>query len=200
MPAEPGVKRTVVFIDGQNLFYAVKHAFGYIYPNFDAICLAKSICEKQGWQLTQTRFYTGIPSSEDKPFWNSFWAAKLAVMGSRPAVHVFTRPLRYRNQTILLPDGQTDEFYLEKVKKIYKKELAAADVKDIKLQGKDQLCKRIERFFESQGLVFNKGSVAKEIRSTLSRMKSLDDLPKETQERAKKLIKAVTDAYPKGDD
>lgn len=107
MLAEPGVKRTVVFIDGQNLFYAAKNAFGYTYPNFDAICLAKRICEKQGWQLTQTRFYTGIPSSEDKPFWNNFWTAKLAVMGSRPAVHVFTRPLRYRNQTITLPDGQT---------------------------------------------------------------------------------------------
>lgn len=107
MPAEPGVKRTVVFIDGQNLFYAAKQAFGYTYPNFDAICLAKRICEKQGWQLIQTRFYTGIPSSEDKPVWNNFWTAKLAVMGSRPSVHVFTRPLRYRNQTIPLPDGQT---------------------------------------------------------------------------------------------
>lgn len=30
---EPAVKRTVVFIDGQNLFHAVKSAFGYPYPN-----------------------------------------------------------------------------------------------------------------------------------------------------------------------
>jgi hypothetical protein len=29
MRIEPPVKRTVAFFDGQNLFYAVKQAFGY---------------------------------------------------------------------------------------------------------------------------------------------------------------------------
>jgi mRNA interferase HigB len=29
MPAEPPVKRVVAFVDGQNLFYAAKKAFGY---------------------------------------------------------------------------------------------------------------------------------------------------------------------------
>ncbi len=105
MSSEPSVKRAVVFIDGQNLFYAVKIAFGYPFPNYDAICLANSICAKQGWQLKETRFYTGIPSAQVKPIWNHFWTTKLAVMGSRPAVHIFTRPLRYRNQTIARADG-----------------------------------------------------------------------------------------------
>jgi len=35
MPEEPSKKRTFVFIDGQNLFYAVKEAFGYRLPNYD---------------------------------------------------------------------------------------------------------------------------------------------------------------------
>jgi hypothetical protein len=33
MPPEPTVKRAVAFIDGQNLFHAVREAFGYTYPN-----------------------------------------------------------------------------------------------------------------------------------------------------------------------
>ncbi len=104
-----------------------------------------------------------------------------------------------RDQEFSIEDLFTDAFYLENVKKIYKKELAAADVQDIELKGKDQICKRVERFFESHGIKFNKGSVAKEIRTVLSRMKSLEELPKETQERGKKLIKTVTDSFPKGE-
>ncbi|HEX7549996.1 MAG TPA: hypothetical protein VF579_05440 [Candidatus Methylomirabilis sp.] len=48
MPPEPTVKRTVAFIDGQNLFHAVREAFGY----------------------------TGIPDPSDDPFWNRFWLHK----------------------------------------------------------------------------------------------------------------------------
>ena len=45
-------------------------------------------------------------SLEDDPFWNHFWTAKLATMGTR-GVKTFTRHLRYRNQTVRLPDGKT---------------------------------------------------------------------------------------------
>lgn len=34
MPAEPAIKRTISFFDGQNLYHAAKAAFGYIYPNY----------------------------------------------------------------------------------------------------------------------------------------------------------------------
>lgn len=105
MLTEPGIKRTIAFVDGQNLFYAAKQAFGYTYPNYDIVCLASSICKTNNWQLDQTRFYTGIPSIDDKPFWNHFWSAKLAVMGTQ-GIHIFSRPLRYRNQTIKLANGQ----------------------------------------------------------------------------------------------
>lgn len=109
MPIEPIVKRTVAFVDGQNFFYAARHAFGYVFPNYDVYAIALALANRQGWQLQQTRFYTGVPDAADDPFWNHFWAAKLAQMG-RQGVHVFSRPLRYRNQTVRLPDGTTHSF------------------------------------------------------------------------------------------
>lgn len=104
MTSPPANPRAIVFIDGQNLFYAVKDAFGYGYPNYDVTALAQRLCADRGWTLAQVRFYTGVPDVSDKPFWNHFWTHKLARMG-REGVHVFSRPLRYRNQTVTLPDG-----------------------------------------------------------------------------------------------
>lgn len=104
MPREPAVKRTLAFVDGQNLFYAAKDAFGYRYPNYDVHTLAETLCRRQGWALTGVHFYTGIPEASDAPFWNTFWREKLGTMG-RQGVHVFSRHLRYRNQTVALPDG-----------------------------------------------------------------------------------------------
>jgi uncharacterized LabA/DUF88 family protein len=106
---EPTHKRAVVFVDGQNLFHSAKDAFGYTYPNFDLRLLAEAICTAQSWDIVECRFYTGIPSSEDNPFWNSFWVKKTAQMG-RSGVSVFTRPMRYRNKTVRLPDGSTHTF------------------------------------------------------------------------------------------
>ena len=105
MPTEPNIKRAVAFVDGQNLFYAVKKAFGYTYPNFDPKALAECICRSKGWHLDGTYFYTGLPDRGDDSHWNHFWTAKLAVMGTR-GIHLFTRPLRYRNQSVPLPDGR----------------------------------------------------------------------------------------------
>jgi len=106
MPAEPPVKRTIAFFDGQNLFYAAKYAFGHRWPNYDPLLLAKAVCQKQGWQLDKTCFYTGVPSSQDDPFWSHFWTAKLAHLG-RIGVQTFSRPLKYRNQTVQIPGGGT---------------------------------------------------------------------------------------------
>ena len=106
MPVEPAVKRAVAFVDGQNLFYAAKKAFGYQFPNYDPKALPERISASCGWTLSQTFFYTGIPDPTDNPFWNHFWTAKLAVMGTR-GIRTFSRSLRYRNQTVQLPDGGT---------------------------------------------------------------------------------------------
>jgi uncharacterized LabA/DUF88 family protein len=109
MPAEPPVKRTVAFVDGQNLFHAVRYAFGYTYPNYDVSALARAICAPRGWHLDQVRFYTGVPDPTDNAFWSGFWAAKLLAM-SRDGIWTFSRALRYRNQTVKLPDGTMHAF------------------------------------------------------------------------------------------
>jgi uncharacterized LabA/DUF88 family protein len=109
MPVEPPTKRTFVFVDGQNLFYGAREAFGYTFPNYDANALAAAVCKNQGWQLNRTQFYTGVPDAADDAFWNHFWTAKLAAMG-RQGVRVFSRSLRYRNQTVRLPGGGTHTF------------------------------------------------------------------------------------------
>jgi len=104
MPTEPALKRVFAFFDGQNLFYAAKEAFGYSYPNYDPKLLTERICASQGWAPTSIHFYTGVPSAGDKPDWNYFWTSKMAVMGTR-GIQTFSRSLRYRNQTVALPDG-----------------------------------------------------------------------------------------------
>lgn len=109
MPSEPTDKRAVAFVDGQNLFHAVREAFGYTYPNYDVLALCQAVCQREGWTLTEVRFYTGIPDRADDPFWNHFWSAKLGVMG-RQGIHLFSRSLRYRNRVLKLPDGSTHTF------------------------------------------------------------------------------------------
>ena len=117
MKVEPNPKRAVVFIDGQNLFHCSKTAFGYSYPNYDVASLSRKICENKGWQLTQVRFYTGIPDVADDAFWHNFWSAKLAYLG-KTGIYVFSRSLRYRNQTVKLSDGTSHTFLVGEEKGI----------------------------------------------------------------------------------
>jgi hypothetical protein len=35
VPVEPGVKRVIAFVDGQNLFHAAKKAFGSRFPGYN---------------------------------------------------------------------------------------------------------------------------------------------------------------------
>jgi uncharacterized LabA/DUF88 family protein len=109
MPSQPAVLRTISFIDGQNLFYAAKEAFGYPYPNYDPLLLSKAVCTQLSCTLNGVYFYTGVPDAQDNALWNHFWTAKLAQAG-RTGVKVFSRPLRYRNQTVRLPDGSPYTF------------------------------------------------------------------------------------------
>lgn len=109
MRNEPAVQRAVAFVDGQNLYHSARAAFGYTYPNYDVAALAGAVCAARNWQLTQTRFYTGVPDPADNARWNAFWAAKLLRM-SRQGVYTFTRSLRYRNQVVNLPGGGQHAF------------------------------------------------------------------------------------------
>lgn len=109
-PAQP--RQAVAFFDGQNLFHAVRQAFGYSFPNYDPIALAQAVCQDKGWQLSQVRFYTGVPTMADNPFWCRFWDAKLAALGTRPDVHIYRRNLRYQTKTFRLPDGTENHVLL----------------------------------------------------------------------------------------
>lgn len=104
MPTEPLTKRTVAFVDGQNLYHSARESFGYTYPNYDVRALSKKICQNKGWDFTQVRFYTGVPDKSDNLFWNDFWHHKLSMLG-RQGVFTYSRSLRYRNKRIKLPDG-----------------------------------------------------------------------------------------------
>jgi hypothetical protein len=109
MPQPPATIRAITFFDGQNLFHSVKAAFGYKFPNYDPVALSVAVCAAKGWVCEAVRFYTGVPDATDDPFWSHFWIAKGAQMG-REGIHVFTRPLRYRNKVVTLPDGTEHTF------------------------------------------------------------------------------------------
>jgi len=95
-----------------------------------------------------------------------------------------------------IEDMFPDEFYLERVKGVYKKQLALAGVEDVELTGGDQLCNKVERALEKHDIKFNKGSVAKVIRSDLSKMKSAEDLPPETKEMGEKVFAKILEVMP----
>ena len=102
---EPAEKRVYAFFDGQNLFGTARTAFGYSYPNYDPIALAKAVCAgrvDEGWRLDGIHFYTGIHDQRRDRRWYEFWSRKLQAMGTR-GVSVFTRPLQYIE--VPLPDG-----------------------------------------------------------------------------------------------
>ena len=87
-----------------NLFHSARAVFGHVWPNYDFPPLALEVCRQHGWDLTRTRFYTGVPDRTDDAFWHHFWTGKLSAMGKR-GVDVFSRSLRYRNRTLTLPDN-----------------------------------------------------------------------------------------------
>jgi uncharacterized LabA/DUF88 family protein len=103
---EPVQKRAIVFVDGQNLYHCARETFGYSFPNYDVLALARRACEIGGWLLCEVRFYTGFPDAKDDPLWNQFWAKKLLAI-KRQGVYVFSRPLRYRDKIIKLSGGTT---------------------------------------------------------------------------------------------
>ncbi|MBI5171076.1 MAG: NYN domain-containing protein [Candidatus Eisenbacteria bacterium] len=104
MVKEPWVKRVVAFVDGQNLFHGAREAFGHEVPDYDVLRLARTICGTRHWLLEGVYFYTGMPDPVTRPHWHSWWATRLATMGSR-GIRTFTRPIRYRQQSVSLPDG-----------------------------------------------------------------------------------------------
>jgi uncharacterized LabA/DUF88 family protein len=101
---QPLAPRASVYIDGQNLYFAARDAFGHRVPNYDPTALATLVCTRKGWTLANVHFYTGIPSETDSPDWHLFWKRRLTVMGTR-GVETCSRPLSYQTHRVRLSDG-----------------------------------------------------------------------------------------------
>ena len=94
-----------------------------------------------------------------------------------------------------LEDLFPEEFIVDIVKEVYKRELAAADVDEITLQGEGILWQKIKRFMKDKGIKINKGPIAKRLRNKLSSMKDISELPPETKENAIKLFQEIRKAF-----
>lgn len=102
----PSPCRVHAFFDGQNLFYSVRRAFGYTFPNSDPLRLAEAVVGlTPDRRLVQVHYYTGVPSYERNPKWSRFWNAKIQSMRAS-GIRVVTRSLRYSEQPVRMPDGQ----------------------------------------------------------------------------------------------
>ena len=94
-----------------------------------------------------------------------------------------------------LEDLFPENFIIDIVKEVHSRQLAAADVDEITLQGEGMIWDRIERFLEKNGINPNKGSIAKQLRKKLNDMNSSSDLPEETKQKAIKLFQTIRDAF-----
>lgn len=102
-----------------------------------------------------------------------------------------------QNQDFAIEDLFPVEFYAKLVEEVYGNQLTAAGVSKLDVVGNDMLCKRVERALDGYGIKFNKGSVAKLLRHRLSRMKTFNELPQETQTWGRALIGAINGAFAK---
>ena len=94
-----------------------------------------------------------------------------------------------------LEDLFPENFITNIVKEAYNKQLAAADVDKITLQGEGILWQRIKRFMDGKGIEINKGPIAKRLRDSLSDMKDVSELPEGTAEKAIKLFQEIRNAF-----
>ena len=90
-----------------------------------------------------------------------------------------------------------EDFYIEIVKRIYKKQLATANVKRLDVRGDGPLVWRVDQALAEAGVKFQPRLVANQIRSSLIRMKTADELPRETRTKAEKALKAATALFGK---
>lgn len=90
--------RTIVLVDGQNLFHLAKRAWApavvspsspYAWPSYDVEGLAGALASRvPGRILSEIRFYTGVPDRPSQKFWHSFWTNKLWHLRNR-GVHAY---------------------------------------------------------------------------------------------------------------
>ena len=85
--------RTLVLIDGQNLYHLARKAWAsgpkspYARPSYDVKKLAHALVSRiPGRTLTEIRFYTGVPDPAIGPsqlLWHGFWSNKIRYLKSQ---------------------------------------------------------------------------------------------------------------------
>lgn len=93
--------RTIVLIDGQNLYHLAKNAWAskrdrstlrYSWPSFDVEKIATVLTARSpDRKLVEIRFYTGVPDprhGHSQAYWHGFWTNKLRYL-RRKGVHVY---------------------------------------------------------------------------------------------------------------
>jgi hypothetical protein len=85
--------KTIVFMDGQNIYHLAKNAWApsppqgwspYSFPSYDVEKLANILVTRSsGRILQQIRFYTGVPESSRSALWHGFWSNKLRHIGNQ---------------------------------------------------------------------------------------------------------------------
>lgn len=102
--------RTIVFIDGQNLYHLASNAWAttepkrrsqYDWPSYDVEKLANALVTMQpGRSLAEIRFYTGVPDPKHgrhQRFWHGFWSNKLRYLRRR-GVYAYRGQVSYGGQ------------------------------------------------------------------------------------------------------
>lgn len=90
--------RTLVLIDGQNLYHLARIAWApapadpsspYAWPSYDVEKLAAALVARvPGRTLVDLRFYTGVPARSAQWFWHGFWTNKCRHLRNR-GVYVY---------------------------------------------------------------------------------------------------------------
>ena len=86
--------RVIAFFDGLNIYHSAKTAFPGASDDYDPKSLAGLIAQRQGWNLVQTRFYTGVPDPRRDKNSADGWARRLLRMRGDGCVTV-SRQLKY---------------------------------------------------------------------------------------------------------
>jgi predicted ATPase/5S rRNA maturation endonuclease (ribonuclease M5) len=90
-----------------------------------------------------------------------------------------------------------EDSYRLLVEEVYKRELKFAEVPHLKLEGTDQVCKKVSKALANSNIKFNKTTVSKIIKFDISKMRTIDELPKETVIKALNVIGAIVMAFQK---
>jgi hypothetical protein len=90
-----------------------------------------------------------------------------------------------------IEDFFLEDYYIEFVKEVYKKDLVGYD---LKLSGEGTIVSKTEKAFQNLQLNFLKLPVAKVLRKDLSTKKTIHDLSKYTREYSEKLFRTINKA------